>query len=76
MRIKETQATKRAQGARLDRPPGTIQASKFDKYRERIEKLLSLGLSVTKIAQMTGQGNHVGLNTRETKREIRSSIDL
>jgi DNA invertase Pin-like site-specific DNA recombinase len=50
LRTKEALATKKAQGVKLGKPKGTIQGSKFDKDRERIEELLALGLSVRKIA--------------------------
>ena len=76
MRTKEALAAKKAQGVRLCKPPGTIQASKFDKDRERIEELLSLGLSVRKIAKVLGYSNHVGLNTYVRKRKIRESLGL
>ena len=76
MRTKEALATKKAQGIRLSKPPGTIQAKKFDKDRERIEELLSLGLSVRKITKVLGYNNHVGLNTYVKKRKIRESLGL
>jgi putative DNA-invertase from lambdoid prophage Rac len=43
LRTKETLAAKKAQGVKLGKLRGTIQASKFDKDRERIEELLALG---------------------------------
>jgi len=69
-------ATKKAQGIKLGKPKGTIQASKFDKERERIEELLSLGLSVRQIAKRIGCTNHVSLNTYINKRNIRSQLAL
>lgn len=54
LRTKEALATKKAQGIKFGKPKGTIQASKFDKDRERIEELLGLGLSVRKIAKLLG----------------------
>lgn len=74
LRTKEALATKKAQGVQLGKPKGTIQASKFDKDRERIEELLKLGLSVRKIAKLLGYSNHVGLNTYVRKRKIRESL--
>ncbi len=71
LRTKEALAAKRAQGIKLGKPQGTVQASKFDENRERIEQLLSLGLSVRKIAKLLGYSNHVGLNTYIRKRGIR-----
>ena len=49
-RTKEALAAKKAQGVLLGKPKGTIQSSQFDKDRQRIVELLSLGLSVRKIA--------------------------
>jgi DNA invertase Pin-like site-specific DNA recombinase len=74
MRTKEALAAKKAQGVRLGKPKGTIQASKFDKDRERIEELLRLGLSVRKIAKILGYNNHIGLNTYIKKRGIREAL--
>ncbi|HFE67236.1 MAG TPA: resolvase [Chloroflexi bacterium] len=75
LRTKEALATKKAQGIRLGKPKGTIQASKFDKDRERIEELLRLGLSVRKIAKVMGYSNHIGLNTYIKKRKIRELLE-
>ena len=49
-RTKEALAAKKAQGVTLGKPKGTIQSSQFDKDRERILELLSLGVSIRKIA--------------------------
>ena len=49
-RTKEALAAKKAQGVVLGKPKGTIQTSQFDKDRDRIVELLSLGLSIRKIA--------------------------
>lgn len=49
-RTKEALAAKKAQGITLGKPKGTIQSSVFDKDRKRIVELLSLGLSIRKIA--------------------------
>jgi len=68
-------ATKKAQGIQLGKPKGTIQASKFDKGRERIEELLRLGMSVRKIAKVMGYSNHIGLNTYIKKRKIRELLE-
>ena len=75
MRTKEALAAKKAQGVILGKPKGTIQKSKFDKDRERIEELLKLGLSVRKIADLLGYSSHVGLNTYIRKRKIRENLD-
>ena len=75
LRTKEALATKKAQGIQLGKPKGTIQASKFDKDRERIEELLRLGMSVRKIAKVMGYSNHIGLNTYIKKRKIRELLE-
>jgi DNA invertase Pin-like site-specific DNA recombinase len=75
LRTKEALAAKKAQGIKLGKPKGTIQASKFDKDRERIEELLQLGMSVRKISKVLGYSNHIGLNTYIKKRNIRESLN-
>lgn len=74
LRTREALAAKKAQGVRLGKPEGTIQASKFDKDRERIEELLGLGLSVRKIADLLGYSNHIGLNNYVVRRQIRQNL--
>jgi DNA invertase Pin-like site-specific DNA recombinase len=49
LRTKEALAAKKAQGVQLGKPQGVIQESIYDKDRERIVELLSLGLSARKI---------------------------
>ncbi len=71
LRTKEALATKKAQGIKLGKPKGTIQKSKFDKDVVKIKELLSLGLSVRKIANFFGYNNHIGLNTYVKKRKLR-----
>lgn len=71
LRTREALAVRKSQGVKLGKPKGTIQASQFDKDRPRIEELLSLGLSVRKIARLLGYKNHIGLNTYVKKRELR-----
>ena len=73
IRTKEALAAKKASGVKLGKPKGTIQASKFDNDRERIEELLGMELSVRKIARLLGYSNHVGLNTYVNKRGLRSN---
>ena len=72
LRTKEALANKRAQGIVLGKPKGTVQKSKFDKDVVKIKELLTLGLSVRKIAIFLGYTNHIGLNTYIKKREIRT----
>jgi len=71
VRTKEALAAKKAQGMKLGKPKGAIQASKFDKDRERIEELLRLGMSIRKIAKVLGYSTHIGLNTYVNKRNLR-----
>lgn len=71
MRTKEALAAKRSQGVRLGKPKGTIQASKFDKDREKIQELLALGLSVRKIARYLGYTDPRGLTIYLNKRRLR-----
>lgn len=73
LRTKEALASKKAQGIRLGKPKGTVQKSKFDQDIIKIKELLSLGLSVRKIAIFLGYTNHIGLNTYVKKRELRQS---
>jgi len=75
LRTKEALTAKKMEGIHLGKPKGTIQKSKFDKQRDKIEELLSVGLSVRKIAKLLGYNNHIGLNNYVKKRNIRSSID-
>lgn len=79
LRTKEALASKRAQGIQLDEPKGTVQKSKFDKDAVKIRELLTLGLSVRKIAIFFGYSNHIDLNTYISKRnlhELSSHVDL
>jgi DNA invertase Pin-like site-specific DNA recombinase len=71
LRTKEALAAKKAQGIQLGKPKGTIQKSKFDPDRKKIQELLDLGLSVRKIARYFGYHNHIALNTYVNKRRLR-----
>lgn len=73
-RTKEALANKRAQGIKLGKPKGTVQKSKFDQDIVKIKELLTLGLSVRKIANFLGYTNHIGLNTYVKKRALRSMV--
>lgn len=76
LRTKEALASKKIQGIRLGKPKGTIQKSKFDQDIVKIKELLSLGLSVRKIAIFLGYTNHIGLNTYVKKRQLRQPAGL
>ena len=73
LRTKEALASKKSQGIKLGKPKGTVQKSKFDQDIIKIQELLSLGLSVRKIAIFLGYTNHIGLNTYIKKRELRQN---
>ena len=75
IRTKEALTAKKAKGESLGKPKGTIQKSKFDEQRDKIEELLSVGLSVRKIAKLLGYNNHIGLNNYVRKRNIRANIN-
>ena len=74
LRTKEALAAKKLDGISLGKPKGTIQKSKFDLQRDKIEELLAVGLSVRKIAKVLGYNNHIGLNNYVKKRNIREDI--
>lgn len=76
LRTKEALTAKKLSGASLGKPKGTIQKSKFDKQREKIEELLAVGLSVRKIAKLLGYNNHIGLNNYVKKRKIRENLPM
>jgi len=74
LRTKEALTAKKLDGVSLGKPKGTIQKSKFDQQRDKIEELLSVGLSVRKIAKVLGYNNHIGLNNYVKKRNIRENV--
>lgn len=74
LRTKEALTAKKLDGVSLGKPKGTIQKSKFDKQRDKIEELLAVGLSVRKIAKLLGYNNHIGLNNYVKKRNIREDV--
>lgn len=74
LRTKEALTQKKLKGIALGKPKGTIQKSKFDEQRDKIEELLQLGLSVRKIAKLLGYSNHIGLNNYVKKRKIRQNL--
>ena len=72
LRTKEALNAKKEDGIPLGKPKGTIQKSKFDEQRDKIEELLGMGLSVRKISKLLGYNNHIGLNNYVKKRDIRA----
>ena len=71
-RTKDALAAKKAKGVKLGKPRGTIQASKFDEHREKIEELLGHGVSVRRIATVhLGLNSHGGLSTYIKKRGLK-----
>jgi DNA invertase Pin-like site-specific DNA recombinase len=76
LRTKEALIAKKLDGMNLGKPKGTIQKSKFDEKREKIIELLTLGLSVRKIAKLLGYNNHIGLNNYIKKRKIKEELNL
>jgi putative DNA-invertase from lambdoid prophage Rac len=74
LRTKEALIARKLDGRSLGKPKGTIQKSKFDLQRDKIEELLGVGLSVRKIAKVLGYNNHIGLNNYVKKRNIREVI--
>jgi len=74
LRTKDALNAKKQDGIALGKPKGTIQKSKFDAQRDKIEELLAVGLSVRKIAKLLGYNNHIGLNNYVKKRAIKQSV--
>ena len=74
LRTKEALRAKKLNGMSLGKPKGTIQKSKFDLQRGKIEELLAVGLSVRKISKLLGYNNHIGLNNYVKKRNIKINI--
>ena len=75
LRTKEALNAKKIDGIHLGKPKGTIQKSKFDKQRDKIEELLAIGLSVRKIAKLLGYNNHIGLNNYIKKKNIKEYVN-
>ena len=75
LRTKEALTAKKLDGMALGKPKGTIQKSKFDLQRDKIEELLAVGLSVRKISKLLGCNNHIGLNNYVKKRKIKSNLN-
>ncbi len=71
IRTKEALKARKAQGVILGKPKGTIQKSKFDKNKDRIQELLKIGLSVRKTALLLGYSTHNGLNAYIRKQKLK-----
>jgi DNA invertase Pin-like site-specific DNA recombinase len=74
LRTKEALTARKLNGVSLGKPKGTIQKSKFDLQRDKIEELLTVGLSVRKISKLLGYNNHIGLNNYVKKRKIKANL--
>ena len=74
LRTKEALSAKKLNGISLGKPKGTIQKSKFDLQRGKIEELLAVGLSVRKISKLLGYNNHIGLHNYVKKRNIKINL--
>lgn len=75
MRTKDALAAKKAQGVALGKPQGTIQASIYDKVRDKIVEMLSWGVSRRKISVYLGYGNHASLNYYINRRNLQQEAD-
>ena len=75
LRTKESLTAKKLDGMSLGKPKGTIQKSKFDMQRDKIEELLTVGLSIRKISKLLGYNNHIGLNNYIKKRKIKINLN-
>ncbi len=75
-RTKEALAARKIMGIVLGKPKGIIQKSKFDAHVPKIKELLSVGLSVRKIARVLGYTNHISLNTYLKKRKIKQGLTI
>ena len=74
LRTREALAAKKAQGVRLGKPQGVIQASVYDKDRDRIVDLLRLGLSARKIvATHLNYGTSSSLSYYIATRKLRAA---
>ena len=76
IRTKEALAVKKRQGVPLGKPKGTIQKSKFDKNQEKIKELLSVGVSMRKIAKILGYSNPAGISQYIKSRKLKEKIEL
>ena len=70
-RTKEALQARKAKGIKLGKPVGTIQGSIYDKDREKIKKLHSLGVTLTNISK-----KHLGYGTIKSLSEyVKNKLD-
>ena len=74
LRTKEALSAKKAKGIKLGKPKGTLQRSKFDKDIDRIQELLSLGVSIRRSSKILGYPNHIGLNNYIRTRKVMDRV--
>lgn len=75
-RTKDSLAAKKAQGVVLGKPKGTLQRSIYDKGKERIVELLSLGVSARRIStHHLGYGYPSSLNYYISTRNLRDKAE-
>ena len=70
-RTKEALQARKAKGIKLGKPKGTIQGSIYDKDREKIKELHSLGVTLTNISK-----KHLGYGTIKSLSEyVKNKLD-
>ena len=70
-RTKEALQARKAKGIKLGKPVGTIQGSIYDKDKEKIKELHSLGLTLTNISK-----KHLGYGTIKSLSEyVKNKLD-
>lgn len=70
-RTKQGIAAAKSQGKLIGRQKGQLVTSKYDTYRQKIEELYFLGLSVQKIVDYIGIGSQPSLSTYIKTRNIK-----
>ena len=70
-RTKEALQARKAKGMKLGKPKGTIQSSIYDKDKEKIKELYSLGVTLTNISK-----KHLGYGTIKSLSEyVKNKLD-
>jgi DNA invertase Pin-like site-specific DNA recombinase len=70
-RTKEALQARKAKGIKLGKPKGTVQGSIYDKDREKIKELYSLGVTLTNISK-----KHLGYGTIKSLSEyVKNKLD-